>query len=96
VSASLRPNPCAIPDRETCVSMLQEIMWDASRAPKQYRPSYELTLRYETVMHWLRYGKALPAVQQAEIRQEPSIAVAIGMAAWEAIGSPGPGEVDRS
>lgn len=78
MSACLRPDQRAIPDRATCIDMLDEISAEAYAAP-HWHPAPELTVRYESVMHWLRHGKAIPAKKVAALRCKPELAANIGM-----------------
>jgi len=77
----------AVPDRATCLAMLEEIRQEAERAP-QFEPAGELTVRYYTVLHWLSDGTAIPAADQAALRRGPDLAAFILMNVWEVLDGP--------
>jgi hypothetical protein len=81
MSRDLCPDTRAVPDRATCIDMLDEISSEAYAAP-HWSPTPELTVRYEIVMHWLLHGKRAPARKVAMLRRQPEFAANVGMAAW--------------
>jgi hypothetical protein len=80
-----------VPDKAMCEDLLEDLLIEIHTVGMQRRkfePSPELSLRYETVITWLRERRWLSRRERREAIEEASITHFIGQRCWEALGEP--------